>query len=751
MKYPLALLTCVWACAPLAVFAQSIDVVAGEHEQFTRFVLRLPEDTQWNLSTERGTATIELDGHEDGFNFNNVFNRIPKLRVENLQQTGNRLIFRLNCMCEVVTFIAEGEFLAIDILDGPQLPEARDDLTVSAGTSVLVRRQLPDSNFSFGDLLWQTEINRAERESDDTIQAAEGSLAPANLSAQQEVIAETRAQLVTGFSMAASRGILQLETDGRLQQKTSPAAEETIIFDPSANTPDVKPPFGSNIRVTTSSDLPSSNSNGHLLTGDQNCLNVHDLDISEWVTDEPYSVQIGKARTDLYDALDSPDLKSIEKLARIYLHFGFGPEAKQILRLKNKDTLSKPALADIADILEYGFVRNPRVLHLGLNCPTDAALWAVLSAQSLPKEQQVKTDAVLRALNGLPFHLRKFLAPKVTERLLEIGETEAADAALRTILRSSGNEDGAEFAMAALEQAKGDENGVERLSRLVASGSQVSPEALIDLVAAKVADKGTVSADKALLLESYVFQLSGGEQSASLVEANIIAAAKSAQFRKSFDLLSEHAGMLETQRRAPAVTSIILDELTRQADDIVFVAVITQSRDMLTPGVEPKAIIEASRRALQLGFFELARNLVKKIPQNSLTSDVGLVQAQIGLSQGNFSDALAQLARLSGHDVDRVRATVNEAAGNHETAKKIHQDLGNEIDARRNAWLASAGDVQNELAGSPFGEALALMTETLPSTAPDTGMLERLGALLNKSEAARTTIDSLMSETDIVN
>lgn len=118
------------------VQAQTIVTRSGEHEGFTRLVMRLPDDTDWSLTQSGTSATVNIDAPDAVFDTSRVFNPISRARLQSLAQNGpgQPLRLQLGCDCTVTSYVQEDGFLVLDIRDGG-LPEPKPQYT--AASSIL--------------------------------------------------------------------------------------------------------------------------------------------------------------------------------------------------------------------------------------------------------------------------------------------------------------------------------------------------------------------------------------------------------------------------------------------------------------------------------------------------------------------------------------------------------------------------------------------------------------------------------------
>lgn len=752
MRYLAAALISVSGLFPSMAFTQTIPVQAGEHRDFTRFVIRIPEGAGWNIETKIGRVDVSFSNFDGSFDIRTVFNRIPKTRVSNLEQIPTGLSFELQCACEVTSFIAEDRYLAIDFLEGPPLSAEDFRRRNEQHRTIAIR----PSAFSYGDLLWSNEALGSQSAPMEPYPAEE---LVANTEEQQHsqvreqaVLAEARERMQNGVMSAATRGILRPATALPLPAKADeservsrPDNHNTLADEPILDTL----ANSSNVSVTTSSDLADQAELAEPYQDSASCLSTKNLDIVGWASSDSGLSQIGSLRASLFNEIDRPRNEAILSLVRAFLYFGLGPEAKQVLAIDPDVEDKHPELIDIADVMEFGYARNPRVIHAGLNCPSEIAFWSVMSAKSIPETQQVNIEAVLRTLSQLPLHLREAFAPIVAARLLDIGEVDAAEAALRTLSRSMEELTAkANIASAELKIERGDrKSGTETLLSMIERGDAESPDAIIALMDEKVASGTSVSPDVALLVDSYAFQYSSSEMGDALLRAQIFSLAKSQQHRKSFELLDRHKENNFIAQKFAEIQEVLIKEITINSTDIVFLSTLVEYLDRISEGVDPSALLLAAERAFDLGFTEVANQVLDLIKNSERNEDARILSARILIEKGRFVDAVELVSDIESAEANGVRAVSNEKLGRNAAAKTIFDAIGDSASARRNGWLSEAWATEVDLEDPVFGPSRAVSGSELPSVDPQSEMLQNFSSLVEDSGSARQVLSELLEST----
>ncbi|MGC3939862.1 hypothetical protein ACOTTU_18800 [Roseobacter sp. EG26] len=730
--------------------AEPIVVRSGDHEGFTRLVMQLPQSVDWQLEGAAGQQSILFSGHSDGFDTSQAFDVISRDFLTEIRTSPSRLDLELSCLCELNTFIDQGDFLVIDILDGPALPEELPSATARRVQAV------PRTAFNFGDLLWSAPESSLETQNSSEIDTTAPQLSSSPSTndenkRQQALIEETRSQLLAGVSNAASRGILQPATPN-LGDLVKNSDEQEVIFDSSEQITEAAKPTPGNMRVTNSRDVPESDSDIDLMTSGATCGDPKKLAISDWGNDEAFYLQIAAQRTALYNELDKLNTDQALQLARLYLYFGFGVEAKQVLRLAEDLEANYPELLDLADIMEFGHARNPRFAHRYLDCDSDLALWALMAAKDVPVDQILNEKAALRALSKLPFHLRAFLAPIVSKRLTRYGDLEAASIALRSVqLGSATPTKQSELAKAKIETELGNNaTANELLEGVIRSNTQETPEALIELVNSSVEEDSPISADVALLIESFNFELRDSDIGAELLRAHTIASAKSGQFEKAF-LAMQSPEIVADKQLIAELQSHVFHELARSSDDIIFLENLFSRFPPQPQELDPKTIVATASRLHDLGFFREAERVLANGISDNHNPETSLLLAQIQLALGHPNDALVSLGDITGQDANRIRAEAYLSLGDGRTAATLFLSANDLESTSRSTWLSDDWVDLAPTHAPELSEVGALTSETVAEIPSDNRMLAVTGTALKQSALARGTLANLLNEFSVTN
>ncbi|MFL4469482.1 hypothetical protein ACERZ8_06220 [Tateyamaria armeniaca] len=753
-----ALLFFLLACPALA---QQVSVRSGAHDSFTRIVLDVPANTTWDVEQDETGASVTLDGHEDGFNTSTVFDRINRSFVSSVSADRSSIRINYSCDCSARVFNAGARMVVVDIsADIASVGAGRVDASSLdfVGATTLrfepIERDkpaLPDKAKTVMLNELPVRQNRLEPSFLRQLPAQEFD-APENASR----LKQARNQITQQIGNAATRGILSpVGSQIDLMNKQTQPQIDTRVFDSSAvpvpeSTTTTK--TATNLRVTSSSDvLPNINAGvAAALDAGIACIAPTDLAVQDWGNGASLSSQIADLRSGLYGEFDELNKDTAVQLARTYLHFGFGAEARQTISLDPDLAKFHAALLVIADIMEYGFSPNPEPLSDYFECDSDVALWAILSSQTLPSTKVINTDAALRTVSALPMHLRSFLAPELSKRLLEYGDADSASAALRSLERSKQKlGPSANLAKADLELARSDNSQAQvRLAEVVTSNTEQSAEALIRFVDSHLAEDAEIDENVATLVEAYALEMRDDPIGTELRRTHVLALGKSGQFEAAFDALSQ-VRERNLERGDDTLRSSVLDLLTLNASDVEFLEYTFAQIGNSPETLSPRTRFQLAERLNQLGFPREAETVLNSGEGYSNSSRTALLKAEISLSLDRPYEALAHLFGQESEDASLLRARAEARAGDFSGAHSIYSALDNTADSDRAAWLSQEWSVLVEEVTPVFGPMVAVAQSVLPNDPKTEGMLERAGTTISESETARSAIEDLLAASEL--
>ncbi len=747
-----ALLSVMLLLLPAVASAQQAKVLSGEHQGFTRLVAPLPIGANWDISHIDRTVKVTLPVPERGLDIGDVFTLIPRDRVADIALQEDGFTLTLGCDCLIAPFVAQGRFLVLDVTSPgvsrpvPFVPRSRPAADLPETNPALVG--VPDDARAQPEAAGPVPLIIG-KDAAPLVPKALPPLARKPLSRlEEDALEEVQQRLARELGTATTRGMLTLLPGVSLPNTKRAQVDPNLLPTPETPPePDVVEGLVNNMRITSSLDLPDLEQraeDAQSLSGIQ-CPPDDTINPAAWVDDSGFTQLAGKARQSLYGEFDRLNTQAALELAKIYLHYGFGAEAEQVLSLDPDLSSGNPLLIDIARIMERGEAGANSVLPQLLDCPSDVALWAILARPTLEVARKIDPNPALLALNKLPVHLRQFLAPALSRRFLSHGDTEAAATALRNLQRlPSPLVPSAKLAEANIAIEEGDvEQGAATLADVIDDNTEQSPEALIALVDARLAANQPIDLETAGLVEAYAKELNGTDMGAGLRRAHVLALVKSSQFDRAFAASTALGGDSEE----PAAVDLrlrLMEELTAAADDIVFLDhVFAQpNRDIARLPVRHKLAL--ATRLVDLGFGLQAEDVIASIPSRPRIDARQILAARIALDLGQPMRAQSELTELEGEEADRLRAVAKDMAGAHDEAYAIYRRLENDPAAVQSAWLAQDIDSLALANDTVFGPVLALTEGITPPSTETDGMLARSSVALEESAAARDALLTML-------
>lgn len=748
----MALLALVWA---QGLWAQTVSVRSGEHDGFTRFVMRIPEDTAWSVEHSGKDATLKVDLPDIRFETGGVFARIPRDRVRELAQSGPRapLRFALNCDCDVTAFVHDRVFLVVDVRDAIG--------TMPAGLAAAASRS------AFGQALYRFPGASAEREPEPprpgvvlpvTFEAAkeagdQPALTVARLpdASRLPAVRTLERQLTDEIARAARQGLLEASVAPEPADAHEHIGEKAV--EQSDHPAESTPEPGTNIRVSTPLDQDMEGI-AQALAGHGNgaCPPSQDLALQDWSDGGPLPAQIARGRAALIGEFDLIDREAAMTLARAYLHFGFGAEAESILAMLPEPGPDTALLKALAQIIETGRSNPPNPFSGRQSCDSDAALWAVYSEPQ--RLSEANNHALLLAAGRLPAPLRELVGPRLSLIYSEAGDVEMAEAVLRAVERvADGNAPVLDLARASTADLRGHGKDADRQRlEVVNQSTEVSAKALIDLVDSQFRRDGTVAPHIPELAAAYATEQRDGGLGSPLRRAVALSLALAGDFPGAFDALDSIAELDGQDARQEAALGV-LKLLSARGADLTFMQFALRESQAAKTGFPEDPGNALARRFLDLGFPRPAIRLLTGPGENKASPARQLLRAEAALADNLPREAMAELLPLAGPEADRLRGEALAQLKDHARAADHFSAAEDSEAAAHNLWLAGDLGAVSQAATSHYDD-MARAAEELasdPSLAVTRAPLSGARHLIESSSAMRGEIASLLSAAGVEN
>ena len=752
----LILLLCIFKTSTAVA---EISVRSGAHAGFSRLVFYVPRGTEWTFEALEQKSVVTLNNYSDGFDLSRVFDRIDRRHIGNVTAGTASVEIDYSCDCRAEATLVGDTMIVVDVSFAPATDEVATT-TLSFGLNpILGEAPLQFSVPASSETTLEVDVvSTAQLPERPAVFAEQVAMPQASERTDVQRLNQAQEKLAEHIGMAATRGVLQ--PSGRRIDLSSSNRQPQInveVFDSSELNPDAEDsvePVGGNLRISASTDVPGAFEQA--LQESTNlgvqCISPTEVAIHEWADADAFGSVIANHRARLFSERDLLDRDAAIALARAYLYFGFGPEAKKVLELDPALMSEARVLADMADIMEFGELAQGRYLHHFVDCDSNVALWAQLASTSLSSSQSINSKAALRTLSAMPWHLRRFLAPVLSQKLLAYGDKDAAAAALRGLERTSNAPSAhAELARASIELASGEtETAQRRLEGIVSSNAQQSAQALIKYVDTQFDADVEIEDDIATLVEAYAVEMRDDPLGDALRRAHVLALAKSDQFADAFEELDRLSFSIDA-RTSDDLRSSVLSLLAQNATDLSFLELAFANTAVDRQGVAPEARFKIAERLASLGFFSEAEGLLPATKGGPVTTRQRLLRAEIALGLSRPNEALAVLERESGQEADRLRALARRANGEYMEAVELYDRLGDVNNQRQSAWLSENWSDLLAESGTVLAEAAIVAQTPLDTPASLDGMLARSEAALTESARARDVLQRLLNTGDLRN
>lgn len=521
MRHVIRLLFLICLATPAA--AQTIRVTTGEHDTFTRLVLSLPQGAEWEFGTTDDGYAFRLPGRIPRWEIGSVFDRIPRDRLASItvDPDGSSLRLVLGCACHALPFEFRPGVIVIDLRDGQPPAGSAFEQRLDTAASVVEPppaaprpRPRPTVAPAFD---W---VRLALDESGPALSQAPST--PALPSLPDPAMQALQAELLEGFARAASEGLID--------PVTRPPASGTQSTRPAPTAPTLR--IGASLDARTGLSPPRG-----IAASGADCPATDSLQLEDWGTSAPVSVQFAAAMADLVGEFDQPTEEAVARAVRFHLFLGFGAEGRALLAAFPIDHPDRLYWLSLGRILDGD--PDPQGAFRGLaGCDGPAALWATLADPTLP-DREVDKKALLRTFSSLPAHLRRLVGPPLIDRFLQADDRATASTLNDMLGRLPGPPDARQqIAAARLADSLGSAPQAQTmLEEVLADPGPAQAEALVALVDLHLAEARPLPPTVAQSLEAFLSEPSDSTGISPLARAHVLSLALSGQFDRAFAAL----------------------------------------------------------------------------------------------------------------------------------------------------------------------------------------------------------------------
>lgn len=703
---------------PCMVSAQTVTVRSGEHGDFTRLVLDVPDGTKWVLTPDpvASRVTLSLDAGPYSYDTSTVFNRIGTERIARLKPAddGRGLEIDLGCQCVAEAFVLRGTMLVVDIAPSDTSIQRTSEKPVSqqwSGQAVTPSPLLKEfSRIQFGD---SPRIGPPSVENPLMTRLAQRQtlgMIPSVLDRQIDDLMFSRDlgdQLAENLAVAASRGLLDPAIRSRSTTAPNPKHHadrfipEELSVDPGT--------LARRLAAGMSGLDRETLQDGRISVGGEICVPDQKLAVASWSpTDDDPRFVLADRRGQVFGEFDRISPERLSQYVKALLHFGFGAEARSVLSLQPEK--QAPVLEALSYIIDGE--ADPAGLFDGLsNCDGAAALWSAVARPPRPDAPEIAHAAILRSFESLPKHLRSHLGPILVEHLSASGYPSTARDVLRRLQRMEGLETDSialSKAQLALKDGMHAEAG-RRLHDLSISGGPEAAKAVAAAVDLAEATDTPVPARIVELSEAFAHELRDNEDGADLWKAHVRSLLINGEYGAAFSEFGAASGM--SPEIVGFMQQVALKFLVERGNDIAFLKFATRS---LSDGVLPEQSglsIAIAERFLNLGLPEATLSQLDVMADANDLPEARIVRAEALLRLYRPEEAEIILIGQRGDRVVQLRAEARRQMGDHVFAKSIFEGIGEDGAAVTSAWLS--GDWKDVAeSDSVFAPAAELMQST---------------------------------------
>lgn len=681
--------------------AQSIRVRSGDHPGFTRLVLPIGAEREWDLTQQTdGQWLLSLTPVVDGFDISTAFDLIQRTRLSNLI-AAQTLALDLACACDVSSFRYDTRFLVIDIADPD--PNAPPPDPAPPDPAIQERADAAEALPDLANLLRRPgALPQIEQPSSDTP-------SPANPSAPEidppnPRLAEAAQIMAEQLARAAASGLLDVALDEPLTaadptegasldvddaaEEERPALEHDLA-DGATQDPhpdEAEPSRTLPIRAQTAFDpevqleLPIGPPQEAA-----SCDGVP-FTVADWSEGGGIYQNLGALRRDLYDERDVLTVDGATRLAEHYLFYGFGAEAAYWLaQIDNPPD----ALLNIAALVD-GAENAPFLpVEAAEDCSQGELLWRYLSGSVPNRLEGSDTAAIQRAFGELPAGLRDQMGPRLAVRLVDEGYAGTARN-IRDVLHRGGRIDVASLRLLDLELGIALESSPDQTQQELAEALRDDGGEPATVLAHALAFDRRVGTPpppiRLVTADALIREIGNGPETDDLWRETLLGHAALGQIDEALNRLGDPAR--SEIARAEALTDLIAERVAVDDTAALVILAYTYGRDWRPEGSEAGRVqVRAIATLRANGLFEAAqilrdvrRPLILPAP-DAVPEDV-VDDATVAWLEGDWA-RLAETGSGTHADIATRLAQLDESARS-ETVGPPNLDAMNEtlVDSR---------------------------------------------------------------------
>ena len=738
---------------PLA--AQPAVVRSGEHADFSRLVVTLPEGRQWQIEQSDGIAVLSVSGAALRFDTSRVFDLIPKTRISGiLENKDGRLTIGLTPGMEARSFALAGNVVVIDVTRAPVETETPE----GSGWRRTWQRAYQAEDFL--PRFWRNVVVPKVAGSGVTELPGPESPDPVplpDIPMPDRRVAEAEQELLLQLGRAASQGLISVDTSKSLTplpvEPGKPATDAGQNDQPSVGPDDSSAHIAMHSETVIDRDVVKGGPRTPATS--VQCPSGDWFAVESWIDEGSPAEQISEGRRNLVGEFDRPDPEAVEALAQTYIALGFGAEARALLDGFDQHRPRAEALRFMARIVDDEQIGTDHAFSAMTECPGGVALWAVLAAEEPPDRDRIALSAIQMSFSAMPAGLRDTLGPRLVRRLSDVGAHDVAQS-IRDAMARGRIEPGFPLAMADAElaAAKPDpatsEEIEQTLTPVIAHDGPDSVDALLLLVEEKLRDGVPVSDAIIENAQALAFELLPSPDGRRLQRAAILGLSSAGRFAEAFAELDAWPGESMPGLRAQT-SDVVWRFVAAMPDETLFLLTTLAHLDAATdPALTRPARLAIADRLVSAGLSQPARALISV--EEASAPDARLLLGRAALRDHDASAALAHLQGLPGEEAIALRAKAFSLIGEHARARSLYEQVAQPDPARREAWRSADWSGVAKLGTPAEREFVAAFVgpdqseEDGPDLAESAGPLAQARALIDRSRSERETLKAVLEE-----
>ena len=721
------------------VAAQDVPIRSGWQDGFTRLVLQIPEGRSWRLGRSEVGYMLELEGEGITFQTVGVFDRIPRERLAGLATDGNRLDLSLACDCHADAFLWQADRLVVDLIDGPADADSPFELAFDAPIEPEPGPQVSRVQRPRVDLPLRAELEFTE--------ASPLLPNPFRMRVEEaEVISDAEQALIQSIARAASQGLVQT---------TAGLPEEEQV----ARTPEPPPePLPSEVSpghpgVATRTSIDRDLIGADLMIAidglrTETCLPEEHVALDTWADDRSFHNQLSEARRALVTEFDRVAEEDVLRLARLYLHFGFGAEARKALEVDMQSTRERDLLAEVAFLVD-GDGDGMGLFNDQVACSGGIALWSLVSRGAIPDQPEIDRNGILLYFQRLPPPVQAQVGGRLAESFLAVGDDDAAAILLGRAQRAPGGDsEQNKLAEAELAAHYGDtEQTLQGLIDKVRTDGRTGPDMLLRIFELSSEARVQVPEDLVALSSALRFEFRGQPVVEDLAREEMRAYLARGDLDRALTTVEDERSRLADQVLVDLLSEFMI-AVAFEAEDVDF---LERTLSHLPRPISPVAENAVANRLLDLGLAAAARDVMRTTPHHDAARERRYLRAEVALQLGEFGRVADLLTGLTDDRSEELRLAALTESGAYESAF----GLAATQDDPGSAWRAGAWEELQASEDAELSAASRLVLDQPAATPPSAafgdpgqadpeGPLSRSRALLAQSEEARDVLDGLL-------